>query len=45
MALFHFKFLLADLRGEKGGNFMFGPGQHSARHTTASHLTFWTVNF
>jgi len=34
MVFFHFKFLQANFRGEKGGNFMVGPGRHlaSLRH-------------
>jgi len=34
MAFFHFKFLQANFRGEKGGNFMVGPGRYlpSLRH-------------
>jgi len=38
MIFFHFNFLQANLKGGKGGSFMFGPGQHLAllRHDKVS---------
>jgi len=39
MVFFHFKFLQANFRGEKGDNFMVGSGRHlaSLRHWWMGH--------
>jgi len=40
MIFFHFKFLQEHFRGEKGCNFMVGPGRHlaSLRHWIAQNI-------
>jgi len=40
MGFFHFKFLQANVRGEKGGNFVVGPGRHlaSLRHCSVGKI-------